>query len=136
MSLASWHRRFRASWQALSHLLWPVTPEGARLQLKAALADELHRRHQRLVRIRQRLERWQGRLQALTREEERLTRTIRQHAQEGKEEDAYATALGLERLRGNQVRLSERIARGEAAYQRQQARFQEVKSERRVQDGG
>jgi hypothetical protein len=127
MSLAAWNRQFRTSVQAFCHWLWPPTPEDLWQQQAAALADELHRRHQQLIRIRQRLERRRGLLEAFAREEQRLTLTIQILAQEGQEQDAYRTALDLERLRKKQTRLCERLRQGEAAYQEQCTHFQKMK---------
>jgi hypothetical protein len=127
MSLAAWNRRLRSSLHAFCHWLWPPTPEDVRQQQAAALAGELQRRHQQLIRIRQRLERRRGLLEALAREEQRLTLTIQLLTQEGQDQEAYRTALDLERLRKKQMRLGERMRQGEAAYQERCTHFQEVK---------
>jgi len=135
MSLAAWHRHLQSSLQAFSHWLWPPSPERLGQLQEAALAKELQSMHQRLVRIRQRLEHWRGRLGPLDREEQRQTLAVQRLAQEGKEQEAYLAALALERLRKKQTRLNDRLQRGEARYQEQQVRFQKVKQERKAQTG-
>jgi len=135
MSLAAWQQNLQSSLRALSHWLWPPSPERRGQLQEAALTKELQRRHQRLVRLRQRLEHWRGRLEPLAREEQRQSLAVQRLVEEGKEQEAYLAALILERLRKKQARLNDRLQRGEARYQELQVRFQTVKQERKAQTG-
>ncbi len=136
MTLTAWRRRFQASLQAWADFLWPPSPDRVRQEQEAAVSAELHRRQQRMLRIRLRLERWQGQLGLLAREEQQLTLTLERLMQDGKDQEAYAAALALECLRKKRERLQDRLGRGEAVYQQQRDRFDMVKQQRLVQPDG
>lgn len=130
MSRNDWRRRFQSSLRKLAHFIWQPTPDSLRQEQLNDLADKLQRRHQRMVRIQQRLEHWRGRLIKLVHEEENLVPTVQCLYREGQKQEAYALSQALDSLRQKQAFLQQRIQRGEALYQYHCRRFQELKQDR------
>lgn len=112
MTPSRWHRTLRSSLRALSHFLWPLTPEQEEQEYQARLKQELHIRQQMLVNLSRRAERYRNRLEKLQNEESRLLKT-----------------RPLQWV-GVQLRLRERLQRVLLRYQRALNRFKRLKRER------
>lgn len=130
MTQSPWHKTLRSSLRALSHWLWPPTPEQAEQNYQARLAQELQIRQQLMINLCRRIERWRDRLEQLQRHELQLADQIQIHVKLGNEEETQRSARALDRVRKTQNRLRERLQRAEKKYQQAQFRFQKLKQER------
>ena len=130
MTHSPWHKTLRSSLRALSHWLWPPTPEQEERDYQARLAQELQIRQQLMLNFCRRIERWRDRLEQLQRHELQLADQIQIHAKLGNEEETQRSAGALERVRQVQTRLRERLQRVEKKYQQAQFRFQQLKQVR------
>jgi len=130
MTHSPWHKALRCSLRALSHWLWPPTPEQEERDYQTRLAQELQIRQQLMVDLCRRTERWRDRLERLHRHELHLVDQIQTHTKLCNEEETQRSARALERVRQAQTRLRERLQRAEKKYQQAQFRFQQLKQER------